>query len=120
MVLVIEWAIDRDGRGKKASMRIAELAGCPLEPYDKLLNCVRNMNGEYLTSAYKYYQVRNNFHLQNGRVSETNPVSKSCGEVVSPDIRDYIKNNSTLYRLLRKKIAKTEVLGSAALIQLSK
>jgi hypothetical protein len=57
----LEWAIDRDGRGKKASMRIAELAGCPLEPYDKLLSCVRNMNGEYLTSAYKFYQVRINF-----------------------------------------------------------
>jgi len=76
--VLAEWAIDRDGRGKKASYRIAELAGCPLEPYDALLKCVRNMNADYLTSAYKFYQKED---CKNGGLgfSGSNPVIQVAG-----------------------------------------
>lgn len=55
--VLAEWAVDRDGRGKKASTRVAEIAGCPLEPYQDLLFCVRNMDARALTEAYKAYRV---------------------------------------------------------------
>lgn len=55
--VLAEWAIDRDGRGKVASLRIAEIAGCPLEPYDALLDCVRNIDPYVLSEAYKMYMV---------------------------------------------------------------
>ena len=53
-----EWALERDGRGKKASTRIAEIAGCALEPYSALLSCVQNLGATYLTLAYIKYRVR--------------------------------------------------------------
>lgn len=55
--VLAEWAVDRDGRGKKASMRVAEIAGCPLEPYEDLLSCVQNMDARELTEAYRIYRV---------------------------------------------------------------
>ena len=55
--VLAEWALDRDGRGKAASLQIAELAGCPLEPYEELLTCVQNVNATSLTEAYWEYAV---------------------------------------------------------------
>lgn len=55
--VLAEWALDRDGRGKAASLQIAEIAGCPLEPYSALLECVRTIDGAELTQAYAKYQV---------------------------------------------------------------
>ena len=59
--VLAEWAVDRDGRGKKASTRVAEIAGCPLEPYSELLNCVRHLDAQNLTDAYGEFRVRQ-FH----------------------------------------------------------
>ncbi len=55
--VLAEWAVDRDGRGKKASTRVAELAGCPLDPYDAMLKCVQNLDATNLTLAYGMYRV---------------------------------------------------------------
>jgi hypothetical protein len=55
--VLAEWAIDRDGRGKEASLKIAEIAGCPLEPYQDLLTCVQNIDAKNLTQAYFQYSV---------------------------------------------------------------
>ena len=55
--VLAEWAVDRDGRGKKASTRVAEIAGCPLEPYPALLSCVQNIDATNLTLAYGKYSV---------------------------------------------------------------
>ena len=51
------WALDGEGRGKAASLKIAENAGCPLTPYADLLACVRNVDPETLTNAYREYAV---------------------------------------------------------------
>jgi hypothetical protein len=55
--VLAEWALDRDGRGKAASLKIAEIAGCPLEPYQDLLTCVQNVDAKVLTQAYLTYAV---------------------------------------------------------------
>ena len=57
--VLAEWAIDRIGRGKEGSLKIAEIAGCPLEPYQDLLSCVQNIDADLLTSAYRQYAVSN-------------------------------------------------------------
>jgi hypothetical protein len=51
--VLAEWALDRDGRGKEASLKIAEMSGCPVEPYEDLLTCVQNVDAEILTQAIK-------------------------------------------------------------------
>ena len=56
--VLASWGIDRDGRGKVASTRIAEIAGCPTTPYAALLNCVRTIDAQTLTDAYFTYGVR--------------------------------------------------------------
>lgn len=56
--VLAEWAVDRDGRGKKASIRVAEIAGCDITNYEAMLYCVRNMDARELTEAYKAYRVR--------------------------------------------------------------
>jgi hypothetical protein len=38
-------------------LKIAELAGCPLEPYEDLLNCVQTIDAELLSAAMKEYTV---------------------------------------------------------------
>ena len=55
--VLAEWALDRDGRGKVASVKIAEIAGCPVEPYQELLTCVQNVDAKVLTQAYMEYAV---------------------------------------------------------------
>ena len=55
--VLAEWAIDRDGRGKVASIRIAEIAGCPTTPYQSMLSCVQNIDAAVLTEAYAKYSV---------------------------------------------------------------
>lgn len=55
--VLAEWALDRNGQGRVASLRIAEIAGCPLKPYEDLLNCVRNVDAGELTRAYGQYMV---------------------------------------------------------------
>lgn len=56
--VLAEWALDRDGRGKEASLKIAEMSGCPVEPYEDLLTCVRNVDAAIITQAYQDYSVR--------------------------------------------------------------
>jgi hypothetical protein len=59
-----EWALDRDGRGKEASVKIAEIAGCPVEPYQDLLTCVQNVDAKVLTQAYLAYAVSSSLRAQ--------------------------------------------------------
>ena len=63
--VLAEWALDRDGRGKEASLKIAEIAGCPVEPYQDLLTCVQNVDAKVLTQAYLQYAVSSNVCSQN-------------------------------------------------------
>lgn len=56
--VLAEWAIDRDGRGKEASLQVAQIAGCPLDPYEDLLTCVQNIDAQLLVDAYGVYSVR--------------------------------------------------------------
>jgi len=53
-----EWALDRDPKvAEEPCRRIAELAGCPLEPYKDLLHCLRNIPAEELTAAFAAFVV---------------------------------------------------------------
>ena len=63
--VLAEWALDRDGRGKEASLKIAEMSGCPVEPYEDLLTCVQNVDDEILTQAYQDYSVCNHVFVSN-------------------------------------------------------
>ena len=51
------WALDDGDKGKIASTRVAEIAGCPTANYDAMLDCVRNIDDNELTKAYGIYQV---------------------------------------------------------------
>lgn len=55
--VLAEWALDRDGRGKVASVAIAEIAGCPVEPYEEMLSCVQTVDAGILSDAYQNYSV---------------------------------------------------------------
>lgn len=50
-----EWAIDR--HPKETGLRIAEFADCPLEPYEDLLYCLRNIDEVELHFAQQKYAV---------------------------------------------------------------
>ncbi|KAI9552097.1 hypothetical protein GHT06_022434 [Daphnia sinensis] len=76
--VLAEWAIDRDGRGRAASLQIAEMAGCPLEPYQDLLTCVRNIDPALLDEAYRDYATAD--MLKGGLgFSGSNPVIQVAG-----------------------------------------
>ena len=49
------WALDRNPR--KTGLRVAELAKCPLEPYEDLLCCLRNKDEIELHTALQEYLV---------------------------------------------------------------
>jgi len=51
------WALDDGDKGRIASTRVAEIAGCPTANYAAMLNCVRNIDDNELTKAYGIYQV---------------------------------------------------------------
>ncbi|KZS04109.1 Carboxylic ester hydrolase [Daphnia magna] len=76
--VLAEWAVDRDGRGKKASMRVAEIAGCPLDPYEDLLDCVRTIDAQALIDAYGQFREED---LKNGGMGfgASNPVMQIAG-----------------------------------------
>ncbi|XP_046631314.1 cholinesterase 1-like [Daphnia pulicaria] len=76
--VLAEWALDRDGRGKAASLTIAEIAGCPVEPYQDLLTCVQNVDAKVLTQAYQDYASND---MLNGGLgfSGSNPIIQVAG-----------------------------------------
>ena len=47
--MLADWALDRQAR--KHGLRIAELTGCPMEPYSAQLDCLRNVDVEVLVRA---------------------------------------------------------------------
>ena len=53
--MLADWALDRDD--VKHGMRIAELTGCPLDPYEELLHCLRTIDPLALRSAQKTFSV---------------------------------------------------------------
>jgi carboxylesterase type B len=48
------WAIDRDQVGN--ARKVADIAGCPLDPYEQLLDCLRNIPSDELMRAYTAFQ----------------------------------------------------------------
>ena len=58
--MLAEWALDRHPR--KTGLRIAEFAECPLEPYEELLYCLRNMDEVELRRAQQKYSVQCFYH----------------------------------------------------------
>ena len=53
--MLTDWALDRNA--SKHGMRIAELAGCPLDPYPDLLHCLRTIDPIALRSAQGDFSV---------------------------------------------------------------
>jgi hypothetical protein len=51
------WGLNGNGGVKATSLKIAELAGCPLEPYQDLLSCVQNTDAAVLSTAMQEYTV---------------------------------------------------------------
>nr|CAH0102948.1 unnamed protein product [Daphnia galeata] len=49
------WGLNGNGGVKATSLKIAELAGCPLEPYQDLLSCVQNTDAAVLSTAMQEY-----------------------------------------------------------------
>jgi hypothetical protein len=47
--MLADWALDRQAR--KHGLRIAELTGCPMEPYEELLYCLRHVDVSVLKKA---------------------------------------------------------------------
>ncbi|XP_032791458.2 cholinesterase 1 [Daphnia magna] len=76
--VLAEWALDRDGRGKVASLQIAEMAGCPLEPYQDLLTCVQNIDPLVLDRAYQDYAKTDRLNGGLG-FSGSNPIIQVAG-----------------------------------------
>jgi len=73
------WALDREPEdSEKPSRRIAELAGCPLEPYELLLNCLRNVPAKNLVSAYSKYYKEDQFNGGMG-FGGSNPIIQVAG-----------------------------------------
>jgi len=54
--ILAEWAFDRNPR--PTGLTIAEYAGCPLEPYSDLLDCLRNVSPRLLLDAQAKLSVR--------------------------------------------------------------
>jgi len=54
--VLAEWALDRDPKvAEQPCRRVAELAGCPLEPYSDLIHCLRNIPARKIVKAYKAF-----------------------------------------------------------------
>jgi hypothetical protein len=53
--MLADWAVDRNST--KHGYLIAELAGCPLEPYADLLHCLRSIDVRTLTDAQLEFMV---------------------------------------------------------------
>ncbi|XP_045023594.1 LOW QUALITY PROTEIN: acetylcholinesterase [Daphnia magna] len=87
--VLAEWALDRDGRGKAASLKIAEMSGCPLEPYQDLLTCVQNVDAKTITQAYLDFAAEERFYGGLG-FSGSNPVIQVAGaqRIIESDPRE--------------------------------
>ena len=53
--MLTEWADDK--KALEHGLSISKYAGCPLEPYEDLLNCLRNANVSTLLQAFRTYNV---------------------------------------------------------------
>lgn len=53
--MLADWAVDRNST--KHGYVIAELAGCPLEPYEELLHCLRSIDVITLQNAQSAFSV---------------------------------------------------------------
>ncbi|KAK4035777.1 hypothetical protein OUZ56_027860 [Daphnia magna] len=93
--VLAEWALDRDGRGKVASVAIAELAGCPVEPYEELLSCVQTVDAGLLSEAYQNYSRQD---MLNGNLgfSGSNPVIQVAGaqRIIESDPRELFSSGN--------------------------
>ena len=56
--VLAEWALDRDPKvAEEPCRRVAEIAGCPLEPYEDLIYCLRNIPAKKLVKAFSAFVV---------------------------------------------------------------
>ena len=53
--MLTDWALDRKGR--ESGLIIAKYAGCPLEPYRDLLECLRTVDVQTLRQAQRRLSV---------------------------------------------------------------
>ncbi|XP_046631305.1 cholinesterase 1-like isoform X3 [Daphnia pulicaria] len=93
--VLAEWALDRDGRGKVASVKIAEIAGCPVEPYQDMLTCVQNVDAKVLTQAYMDYA--SNDRLNGGLgFGGSNPIIQVAGaqRIIESDPRELFSSGN--------------------------
>lgn len=67
--ILTDWAIDRDQI--TSGRKISEYAGCPLEPYHELVDCLRNVDVKTLMDAQGRYSVN---ILQNDKIVTLNIV----------------------------------------------
>jgi len=75
--MLADWALDRDAR--RHGLRIAELAGCPLEPENELVQCLRTVDAQTLLRAEGR---ANNEDRRNGGLGFTgcSPVIQRAGK----------------------------------------
>jgi len=56
------WAFNRDPKEAEETCRkLAKLAGCPLEPYEDLIHCLRNIPARKIVKTFSEIQVFFNF-----------------------------------------------------------
>jgi len=59
--MLTDWALDRKGR--ESGLIIAKYAGCPLEPYRDLLECLRTVDVPTLRNAQRRLAVNKNNYI---------------------------------------------------------
>jgi len=61
--VLAEWALDRDPQvAEKPCRRVAELAGCPLEPYEDLIHCLRNIPAHKIVKAFSAFEKEDRYN----------------------------------------------------------
>ena len=56
--VLAEWALTQNMESiEEPCKKFAEFTGCPLEPYEDLLHCLRNIPAENLIKAYRQFKV---------------------------------------------------------------
>ncbi|KAI9562248.1 hypothetical protein GHT06_013213 [Daphnia sinensis] len=76
--MLTEWALDRNTT--KHGYRIAELAGCPLEPYADLLHCLRSIDAIALRNAQKAFSKEDQKNGNMGFGGQS-PIMQTAGKI---------------------------------------
>ncbi|XP_046648524.1 bile salt-activated lipase-like [Daphnia pulicaria] len=76
--MLADWAVDRNST--KHGYVIAELAGCPLEPYADLLHCLRSVDVKTLRDAQYYFSTNDTLNGGLGFGGQS-PIIQTAGKV---------------------------------------